>query len=69
MKKITLKKIPMKPTAIQSALHQRTVVPPLPLAVPKVGLMDAQSQQPSSQQPSRWSHLPRHRTGILDGGD
>ena len=63
-KRIPMKKIPMKPTAVQSALHQRTVVPPPPLAGPKVGLMSAQSQQPS-----RWSHIRRHRTGILDGGD
>ena len=35
----------------------------------EVGLMDAQSQQPSSQQPSRWAQLRRYRTGILDGGD
>ena len=64
------KKIPMKkePTAVQSALHQRTVVPPPPLAVPKVGLMSAQSQQPT-QQPTPWSHIRRHRTGILDGGN
>ena len=70
-KRIPLKKIPMKetPTAVQSALHHRTVVPPPPLAVPKVGLMDAGSQQPSSQQQSPWAHLRRHRTGILDGGN
>ena len=70
-KRIPLKKIPMKetPTAVQSALHHRTVVPPPPLAVPKVGLMDAGSQQPSSQQQSPWTHLRRHRTGILDEGN
>ena len=67
-KPIPMKKIPMKPPAVQSALHQRTVVPPPPLAVPKVGLMDAQSKQ-TTQQPSRWSLIRRHRTGILDGGD
>ena len=68
-KQVSRKRIPMKPTAVQSALHQRTVVPPPPLAVPKVGLMDADSQQSRLQQQTPWSHIRRHRTGILDGGN